>query len=107
MGRAVFVHETGGAEVLRVAAHEPGDPGPGAVQVRLAAAGVNFIDIYSLAHYTRDRAELEQRAGAVLGAVARGELEVRIGAEFPLADAAGAHRALEGRRTTGKVLLRP
>ena len=46
MGRAVFVHETGGAEVLRVAAHDPGDPGPGAVQVRLAAAGVNFIDIY-------------------------------------------------------------
>jgi NADPH2:quinone reductase len=272
MGRAVFVHETGGAEVLRVAAHDPGDPGPGAVQVRLVAAGVNFIDVYfrtglyprplpfvqglegagvvealgpdvsgldigdrvawagvpgsyaerlnapadrvirlpegvsdaqaaavllqgmtahylahgvaehvirytdvdfseevsrltdgrgvdvvydsvgratfegslrslrprglmalfgqssgpvpafdlhelnrlgslfitrpSLAHYTRDRAELEQRAGAVLGAVARGELEVRIGAEFPLADAADAHRALEGRRTTGKVLLR-
>jgi len=32
---------------------------------------------------------------------------VRVGAEFPLADAAEAHRALEGRRTTGKVLLRP
>ena len=69
--------------------------------------GSLFITRPSLAHYTRDRAELEQRAGAVLGAVARAELEVRIGAEFPLADAADAHRALEGRRTTGKVLLRP
>jgi NADPH2:quinone reductase len=69
--------------------------------------GSLFITRPSLAHYTRDRAELEQRAGAVLGAVARAELEVRIGAEFPLADAADAHRALEGRLTTGKVLLRP
>jgi NADPH2:quinone reductase len=43
----------------------------------------------------------------VLSAVARGELDVRIGARFALADAAEAHRALEGRRTTGKVLLLP
>ena len=42
-----------------------------------------------------------------LGAAARGELSVRIGAEFPLERAADAHRALEGRQTTGKVLLRP
>ena len=69
--------------------------------------GSLFVTRPSLAHYTADRAELEQRAGAVLGAVARGELEVRIGAEFPLADAAEAHRALEGRRSTGKLLLRP
>jgi NADPH2:quinone reductase len=38
--------------------------------------------------------------------IGRGELAVRIGAEFPLSDVAEAHRALEGRRTTGKVLLR-
>src|SRR6059036_4001155 len=66
-----------------------------------------FITRPSLAHYTRDRAELELRAGAVLGAVAAGRLRVRIGARFPLAEAAAAHRALEGRATAGKVLLLP
>ena len=61
----------------------------------------------SLAHFVATREELEMRAGAVLGAVARGALHVRIGARFPLAEAADAHRALEGRATTGKLLLVP
>jgi len=74
---------------------------------RLSAQGSLFVTRPSLAHYTQDRAELELRAGAVLGAIAAGRLSVRIGAEFPLARAADAHRALEGRATTGKVLLRP
>jgi NADPH:quinone reductase len=74
---------------------------------RLNAMGSLFVTRPSLAHYTADRAELELRAGAVLGAIAAGRLQVRIGAEFPLARAADAHRALEGRSTTGKVLLRP
>jgi NADPH2:quinone reductase len=69
--------------------------------------GSLFLTRPSLAHYTADRAELELRAGAVLAAVAAGELAVRIGARYPLADAAAAHRALEGRQTTGKVLLIP
>ena len=69
--------------------------------------GSLFITRPSLAHYTADRSELELRAGEVLGAVAAGKLDVRIGARFPLADAAGAHRALEGRATTGKVILTP
>ena len=43
----------------------------------------------------------------MLEAVAAGTLNVRIGARFPLAEAAEAHRALEGRKTTGKVLLLP
>jgi NADPH2:quinone reductase len=68
--------------------------------------GSLFVTRPSLAHYTADRAELERRGDAVLGAVARGELRARIGAEYPLAQAAEAHRALEGRRTTGKLLLR-
>ena len=72
---------------------------------RLNGMGSLFVTRPSLAHYTADRAELEMRAGAVLGAIARGELDIRIGAKFPLGDAADAHRALEGRRTTGKVLL--
>jgi NADPH2:quinone reductase len=74
---------------------------------RLNAGGSLFVTRPSLAHYVATRAELEERAGAVLGAAARGELEVRIGARFPLAEAAAAHRALEGRGTSGKVLLSP
>jgi NADPH2:quinone reductase len=74
---------------------------------RLNDLGSLFITRPSLAHYTATRAELEERAGAVLGAVARGTLRIRIGARFPLAEAAAAHRALAGRQTTGKVLLLP
>jgi NADPH2:quinone reductase len=74
---------------------------------RLNALGSLFVTRPSLAHYTADRAELELRAGAVLAAIADGRLRVRIGARFALADAAEAHRALEGRETTGKVLLVP
>jgi NADPH2:quinone reductase len=74
---------------------------------RLNGMGSLFVTRPSLAHYTADREELLMRAGAVLSAVARGALSVRIGARFPLADAAAAHRALEGRRTTGKVILTP
>ncbi|MDP6979192.1 MAG: quinone oxidoreductase, partial [Myxococcota bacterium] len=74
---------------------------------RLNASGSLFVTRPSLAHYTATRDELEWRAGDVLGDVARGDLDIRIGARFPLAQAAGAHEALEGRRTTGKVLLIP
>ncbi len=74
---------------------------------RLNAGGSLFVTRPSLAHYTASRDELEWRAGEVLGAIAKGELDIRIGARFPLADAVAAHEALEGRRTTGKVLLIP
>ena len=74
---------------------------------RLNGMGSLFVTRPSLAHYTADRAELEERAGAILGAIARGDLSIRIGARFPLGAAADAHRALEGRETTGKVLLIP
>ena len=57
--------------------------------------------------YIPDRVSLEDRSTDVLTAVATGSLHVRIGATFPLAEAAEAHRALEGRKTTGKVLLLP
>ena len=43
----------------------------------------------------------------MLGWIQKGELKMRIGATFPLAEAAEAHRQLEGRKTTGKVLLIP
>jgi len=74
---------------------------------RLNAGGSLVVTRPSLAHFTATREELELRAGAVLGAIASGWLEVRIDARFPLAQAADAHRALEGRATTGKVLLLP
>ena len=69
--------------------------------------GSLYITRPTLAHYTRTRAELLERAGAILGWVADGSLAVRIGAEFPLAEAAAAHVEIESRRTTGKVLLIP
>jgi NADPH:quinone reductase len=57
--------------------------------------------------YIADRAELLKRAGDVLDWVRDGRLRLRIEHEYPLAEAAEAHRALEGRRTTGKVQLMP
>ena len=57
--------------------------------------------------YIRARAELESRSADVLSRVAAGTLDVHIGQTFDLAEAAEAHRALEGRMTTGKVVLTP
>jgi NADPH2:quinone reductase len=69
--------------------------------------GSLFLTRPSLGHYVSTRAELLERASALLAWVADGSLKVRIGHEFPLAAAAEAHAQLEGRRTTGKVLLIP
>jgi len=74
---------------------------------RLALAGSLFITRPTLLHYTQSRAELLLRANAVLAMVAGRGLAVRIGGRFPLAQAADAHRALESRETTGKLLLIP
>jgi NADPH2:quinone reductase len=73
----------------------------------LNSKGGLFVTRPSLAHYTATREELLQRASDVLGWAASGKLKVRIGARFPLSEAAEAHRRLEGRKTTGKVLLLP
>ncbi|MDH4248510.1 MAG: quinone oxidoreductase [Deltaproteobacteria bacterium] len=69
--------------------------------------GSLFLTRPSLGHYVATREDLVKRAGEVLGWVQKGKLNVRIGAEFPLAKAAESHRALEGRKTTGKVVLIP
>jgi NADPH2:quinone reductase len=74
---------------------------------RLNPLGSLFVTRPTLAHYIGTREDLLMRAEAVLGAVASGTLDVRIGARFPLANASEAHRALESRATTGKVLLIP
>ncbi len=65
---------------------------------RLNAGGSLFLTRPKLADHTATRAELVERATEVLGAVAGGTLHVRVGATFPLADAADAHRALEDGR---------
>jgi len=73
----------------------------------LNTKGSLYLTRPSLTHYTATREELMQRAGDVLGWIAEGKLRLSIGLELPLAEAAEAHRALEGRRTTGKVVLIP
>ncbi len=83
-----------------------GPLGPFDAQV-LSQKGSLFLTRPTLGHYIATRAELLERAGEVLGWIKSGKLKLEIGHEFPLARAAEAHRALEGRKTTGKVLLIP
>jgi NADPH2:quinone reductase len=73
----------------------------------LNAKGSLFVTRPSLAHHVLTRDELVARASDVFGWIRDGKLALRMEHEFPLAEAAEAHRALEGRRTTGKVLLIP
>ncbi len=72
---------------------------------RLNSGGSLFLTRPTLGHYIATTEELRGRADELLAAVLDGSLDVRIGARFALADAADAHRALEGRATTGKVIL--
>jgi NADPH2:quinone reductase len=74
---------------------------------RLAAGGSLYLTRPTLVSYIATRDELLARAGAVLGMVRNGELEVRIDAEIPLAQAAKAHELLASRKTTGKLILVP
>ena len=69
--------------------------------------GSLFLTRPTLAHYVATPAELRWRAGEVLGWIRDGSLRLRIDRDLPLAGAADAHRALEARETTGKVLLHP
>jgi NADPH2:quinone reductase len=83
-----------------------GPIGPIDAQV-LNTKGSLFLTRPSLNHHIASREELQSRAGDVLGWIQDGKLRVRTEFEFPLEDAPEAHRALEGRKTTGKVLLIP
>ena len=73
----------------------------------LNARGSLFVTRPSLNHHIASREELMERAGDVLGWIRDGKLKLRLEHQFPLAEAPEAHRALEGRRTTGKILLIP
>jgi NADPH2:quinone reductase len=73
----------------------------------LNAKGSLFLTRPTLAHYILTREELLWRSGDLFNWIGAGELKVTIDKTFPLADAAEAHRYLEGRKTKGKVLLIP
>ncbi|MGH7775343.1 MAG: quinone oxidoreductase family protein [Candidatus Binatia bacterium] len=73
----------------------------------LAAKGSLFVTRPSLLDYMSDREELLQRTDDLFNWVVSGKLKLRIDKTFPLAEVAEAHRQLEGRKTTGKVLLIP
>ena len=83
-----------------------GPVGPFDLQV-LNAKGSLFVTRPSLNHHIGAREELLQRAGELAAWIRDGKLKLRMEFEFPLKDAAEAHRALEGRKTTGKVLILP
>jgi NADPH2:quinone reductase len=72
---------------------------------RLNQAGSLYVTRPTLAHYVATRDELLSRANELLSWVASGELSVRIGGRYPLGEVRRAHEDLEGRRTTGKLLL--
>jgi NADPH2:quinone reductase len=74
---------------------------------RLNSGGSLFLTRPTLGFYVATTEELRWRARELFEAVQAGQLNVRIGARYPLTDAAEAHRALEGRATTGKVILVP
>ena len=74
---------------------------------RLNSGGSLFVTRPTLKHYIQTRQELLGRAGAVLNGLAFGGLQVEIGGRYPLAEAQRAYSDLEGRRTTGKLLLLP
>ncbi|HJV99188.1 MAG TPA: quinone oxidoreductase [Arthrobacter sp.] len=74
---------------------------------RLNAGGSLTLTRPSLAHFLLNAQERRWRSTEIFNAVAGGSLKVRIGASYPLAEARQAHEDLEGRRTTGKVLLVP
>lgn len=73
----------------------------------LSQKGSLFLTRPTLAHYTSTREELAWRAGDIFQMITAGKLNLRIQGSYPLAEAQSAHRALEGRKTTGKILLVP
>jgi NADPH2:quinone reductase len=101
-----------GLELLRprglmVAFGNASGPVPPFDVLRLSRGGSLFLTRPTMGHYIATTEELERRAADLFEWMAAGELTVGIGARYPLAQTADAHRALESRETTGKVLLIP
>ncbi len=74
---------------------------------RLNSGGSLFLTRPTLGHYVADRAELLWRSADLFRWIGKGELNVRVGAQYPIGDAPRAHEDLAGRRTTGKLILVP
>jgi NADPH2:quinone reductase len=74
---------------------------------KLAQKGSLFITRPTLVHYMAAHEELQKRATDVLTMIATGKVKLRIEHIYPLREAQQAHRDLEGRKTTGKLLLIP
>ena len=109
VGRAVFaaslrVLRRRGTMVTFGNASGPVDPISPLV---LSANGSLYLTRPTIGDYIATVDELRRRTDELFSWIADGSLDVRVGARFPLAEAADAHRALEGRQTTGKVLLLP
>jgi NADPH2:quinone reductase len=77
------------------------------LDLRALAKGSFFITRPTLAHYAANRAELLERSGDIFRWIASGSLKLRIDKTFPLAEATEAQKQLEGRKTSGKLLLIP
>jgi len=75
--------------------------------IQLSSKGSLYVTRPSLAHYIATTEELRARSSAVFQMIVEGKVKLRIEHTYPLADAEKAHRDLEGRRTTGKLLLIP
>ena len=82
----------------------PVDP---VLPLRLSQLGSLFLTRPTLGDYTATRAELERRSGELFGWMAAGQLDVEVGLRLPLSETAEAHRRLQSRATSGKVLLIP
>ena len=82
-------------------------PAPEIAPLILSQKGSLYLTRPTMAHYLRTREEMLTRCSDLFTWIDKGVLDVRIGAEYPLAEAVQAHRALEARQTTGKVLLIP
>jgi len=74
---------------------------------RLNAAGSVYLTRPNLAHFIRTPDEFAWRAGELMDAIADGSIQVTVGGHYPLAEAASAHEDLQGRRTTGSIVLLP
>lgn len=109
VGQSVFAASLGlirprGTMVTFGNASGPVDP---ISPLELSANGSLYLTRPTLFHHVVTQDEIQRRADDLFGWIADGRLHVRIGARFALADAAEAHRALEGRQTSGKVILVP
>jgi NADPH:quinone reductase len=82
-------------------------PVPPVDPAKLSEKGSLYMARTSLAHFTATRDELLARTSALFGLIEEGKLKVQIAKTYPLFEAAQAHRDLEGRKVTGKLLLRP